>query len=130
MASPSGGVFDLSVDVAAQQESKAGYVKPHHQNHYCAQRAVGAAVGIEEVQIRSEGEGHGNPEQDAEYRARRYPIPMLFFQIRRKVVDQSEGECDERDCQNRLHNFPDENSGLAHAVVLANSGGQISSGED
>src|SRR5579872_593458 len=66
MAAPRGRVFDLCVDLAAQQESKAGHIQPHQQDHDCAQRSISSTVSVEEMQIGPECERCTDPKQDSQ----------------------------------------------------------------
>src|SRR5581483_5802466 len=56
MPAASGGMLNLGVDFSADEESKTCDVEPHQEDHGRAQRAVGLAVVVEEVQVGAETE--------------------------------------------------------------------------
>src|SRR5207237_7918040 len=39
-----GGVLDLAVDLAPDQERQCGVIEPQHQNHYSSKRAIALAI--------------------------------------------------------------------------------------
>ena len=54
MAVLSSRVLDRGIDLAPKQNGQPGDIEPKHKNDDGAQRAIGLAVGIKEVQICAE----------------------------------------------------------------------------
>src|SRR5205085_9662243 len=119
MAAARGGVLDLRIDLPADEKAEAGHVKPHHEDDDGAERAVGAAVGVEVVQVQAEAERSGKPEEDAKQRARRDPVPVLLFYVRAVVVHDAEGERHERECDRPLEHAPAEHERVMDAEAGA-----------
>src|SRR5256885_8464175 len=75
---------DFGVDLPADQNRDAGYVKPEQQDHDRTQRAVGRAVAVEEVQVNAQRERGDQPDEDAQRRSRRNPLPFRVLKVGRE----------------------------------------------
>src|SRR5581483_592324 len=90
MPVPRRGMLDLCVDLSAHKERESRDVQPHQKDHHRAKRAVGLAVAVKKVKIGAESEGCRDPEHDSDERTGSDPVPVLLFQIRRKIIYERE----------------------------------------
>ena len=85
-------VFYGRIDFASDENSQSSHIKPQQQNDHGAQGAVDSRVRVKKVQVSPQADGRDYPQSNTGDRTRSNPIPMLFFDIGCKVVNDREGE--------------------------------------
>jgi hypothetical protein len=87
-------VFNLGVELGANQDRQAGEPEPEQQDDDAADRAVGLVVIGKAQDVEVEPERNRKPRHRRENRFGRDPDPFLF-RIRREVIDDSDPRRDE-----------------------------------
>src|SRR5579864_8543265 len=78
MSALGSGIFDFRIDLATQQYRHTGDIKPQEQNDYRAQRSIGLAIAVEEVQVHAEEQGGADPCENTHDRTGSNPLPLLL----------------------------------------------------
>src|SRR4051812_29233135 len=68
-------MFDLGVDLSADQQCQSGDIEPEHQDDNASERAVSLRVRVEETQVDLEPDRSNDPQQNADDGAGGDPVP-------------------------------------------------------
>src|SRR6266576_3839010 len=129
MAMFRGGVLNGCIDLASDEERQAGNIKPQHQNNDSSQRSVRLAVGVKEMQVGTQASRSRPPKQNTHYGSGRYPVPMLLFDVRGKVVDRCKRKNHECECQSPLQNLHRNEGDGSQSHRLTNRFQEMSTGK-
>src|SRR5262249_1581922 len=113
----------------AKKKDQACHIKPQHQDDCGPQRSVSFAVGVKEMKIDSESDRCDKPEQHANDRTRRNPVPVLLLDVRAEVVNQRERSRQRDESQKPLSKFPGYQCKAAEAEFVGDNLGKLASEE-
>src|ERR1044072_390860 len=112
-----GGMLNLGIDLAADEDGRPRQVEPEQKDNNGAERAIRHAVAVEIVEVEAKAEGDEQPQRDARERPRRNPVPLLMFEVGRVIVDERKGEEHEGEHDGPLQDVPCRLEGAAEVVT-------------